>query len=79
MDEAVGKAVVDFGRQLARDANAVSDELYGRLAGFLEPPQIIELTVLGGLMIATNVFNNAIQVDLDDYLEPYRSGAKAVG
>ncbi len=23
-------------------------------------------------MLATNVFNNALRVDLDEYLEPYR-------
>jgi SDR family mycofactocin-dependent oxidoreductase len=28
----------------------------------------------GGMMIATNVFNNALKVDLDDYLFPFRKG-----
>ena len=32
----------------------------------------MELTAFGGLMIATNVFNNALQVELDDYLQPFR-------
>ena len=32
------------------------------------------LTAFGGLMIATNVFNNALRVDLDDYLLPFRKG-----
>src|SRR5215212_8541551 len=31
-------AVVDYGRQLARDPNGVSDELYGRLADHFTPP-----------------------------------------
>jgi alkylhydroperoxidase family enzyme len=66
------RAVVDYGRQLARDANGVSDELYGRVAAFLQPEQIVTLTAFGGLMIATNIFNNALQVDLDEYLWPYR-------
>ena len=66
------QALVEFGRQLARDANGVSDELYGRLARFLQPEQIVALTAFGGLMIATNVFNNALKVDLDDYLQPFR-------
>src|SRR6185312_4969283 len=35
------QAVVDFGRQLARDANGVSDALYGRLSRFLQPDQIV--------------------------------------
>jgi alkylhydroperoxidase family enzyme len=70
------QAVVDYGRQLARDANGVSDELYGRLARFLEPAQIVALTAFGGMMIATNIFNNALRVDLDEYLQPYRKTGK---
>ena len=66
------QAVVDYGRQLARDANGVSDELYARIARFLQPAQIVTLTAFGGLMIATNLINNALQVDLDDYLQPFR-------
>jgi alkylhydroperoxidase family enzyme len=57
------QAVVDYGRQLVRDPNRVSDEL----------KEIVALTAFGGLMIATNVFNNALRVDLDDYLAPYRN------
>jgi alkylhydroperoxidase family enzyme len=68
-------AVVAYGRQLARDANGVSDELYGRLARFLKPAEVVTLTAFGGLMIATNVFNNALRVDLDEYLQGYRKPA----
>jgi alkylhydroperoxidase family enzyme len=70
------RAVVEFGRQLARDANGVSDETYSAVARYLDPAQIVTLTVFGGLMIATNVFNNALRVDLDDYLLPFRKGAR---
>jgi alkylhydroperoxidase family enzyme len=66
------RVVVDYGVQLAIDANQVSDELYGRLAAFLGPVEIVDLTAFGALMIATNVVNNALRVDLDGYLEPYR-------
>ena len=68
------RAVVAFGRQLARDANAVSDEVFAGLSRFLQPAQIVTLTAFGGLMIATNVFNNALRVDLDEYLLPFRAG-----
>jgi hypothetical protein len=30
------------------------------------------LTAFGALMVATNVFNNALHVELDEYLQPYR-------
>jgi alkylhydroperoxidase family enzyme len=66
------QTIVDYGRQLARDAHGVSDGLYGRLARELDDEQIVALTAFGGLMIATNLFNNALRVDLDDYLAPFR-------
>jgi len=66
------QTVVDYGVQLVRDANQVSDALYRRLEAFLTPAQIVDLTAFGALMIATNVVNNALRVDLDGYLEPYR-------
>jgi alkylhydroperoxidase family enzyme len=66
------QTIVAFGRQLSVDPHGVSDQLYGRLATRLRPEQIVALTAFGGLMVATNLFNNALRVDLDDYLEPYR-------
>ena len=68
------RVVIEYGRQLVRDSNRVSDDLFGRLAAFLQPDQIVTLTAFGAIMVATNVFNNALQVDLDDYLAPYRKG-----
>jgi hypothetical protein len=55
----------------------VPDDLFARLADFLTPPQLVALTAFGGLMLATNVFNNALQVDLDEYLFGYRRPAGA--
>jgi alkylhydroperoxidase family enzyme len=66
------QTVVAFGRQLAVDPHGVPDELFDRLAARLRPEQIVALTAFGGLMVATNLFNNALRVDLDEYLEPYR-------
>ncbi len=66
------QTVVDYGRQLGAEPNGVSDELYSRLAARLEPDQIVALTAFGGLMVATNLFNSALRVDLDEYLQPYR-------
>jgi alkylhydroperoxidase family enzyme len=66
------QTIVDYGRQLAKDPHGVSDELFARLAARLRPEQIVALTAFGGLMVATNLFNNALRVDLDDYLHAYR-------
>jgi alkylhydroperoxidase family enzyme len=69
-------ALVEYGRQLVRDANAIPDTVFAAATRGLTAEQIVALTAFGGLMIATNVFNNAIKVDLDEYLFPFRRETK---
>ena len=64
--------VVELGRQLAVDPHGVSDELYARVAAHLTDEQVVDLIAFGAIMVATNVFNDALQVPLDDYLFEYR-------
>jgi alkylhydroperoxidase family enzyme len=71
------QTVVDFGQRIARDAHGVSDELYARLAARLHPDQIVALTAFAGIMIATNIFNDVLRVDLDEYLQAYRKPSPA--
>jgi alkylhydroperoxidase family enzyme len=71
------EAVVEFGRQLAKPFARVPDDLFARLAATFTDEQIVALTAFGALMVATNVFNNALDVDLDGYLEPYQKGGVA--
>lgn len=66
------QTIVDYGRQLARDAHDVEDALYAELESRLQPDQIVALTAFAGIMIATNIFNDALRVEVDDYLAPYR-------
>ncbi len=70
-------AVVEFGQCLARRFARVPDDVYARLASAFSEEQVVALTAFGALMIATNVFNNALEVDLDGYLEPYEKGDPA--
>ena len=65
-------AVVEFGQHLAKPFARVPDELFARLAALFSDEQIVALTAFGALMVATNVFNNALDVDLDGFLEQYR-------
>jgi alkylhydroperoxidase family enzyme len=65
-------AVIAFGRSLAVTPHEVPDEVYRPIAEKLSPAQIVVLTAFGALMVATNVFNNALRVPLDDYLQPFR-------
>jgi hypothetical protein len=36
----------------------------------------VALTAFGALMVATNVVNNALDIELDEYLQPYRKGVR---
>ncbi|XHR30456.1 MAG: carboxymuconolactone decarboxylase family protein [Chthoniobacteraceae bacterium] len=65
------RAIIDYGRQLAANANRVSDALFARLEAFLTPAQIVDLTVFGALMIVNNVFNSALQIDIDGSLDGF--------
>jgi alkylhydroperoxidase family enzyme len=67
--------VVDFGRALAAPGSRVPFELYSRLAAQYTDQQIVALTAFGAMMLATNVVNNALDVELDGYLEPYAAPA----
>lgn len=66
------QVIWDFGFQLAKDPNRVSDALYARLAARFSPAEIVDLTTFGALMIVNNVFNSALRINVDDVLDPYR-------
>ena len=63
-------ALVEFGRAMAKDNAWVPDEIYNRL-NFLSDTAKVDLVVLGGLMLLCNFFNNALHVQLDDFMEAY--------
>ena len=63
--------LVDFGRRLATDPHSVDDELRARLSAQFSDAEIVLLTAFGAIMVATNVFNDALAVDLDGYLRSY--------
>ena len=66
------QTIVAYGKQLAANPNRVTDVLFKKLEEFLNPAQIVDLTVFGALMIVNNIFNSALQVDLDESLGAYQ-------
>jgi alkylhydroperoxidase family enzyme len=69
-------AVLEFARSLATSPFKVPDAVYQRLESHFTISQIVALTAFGALMVATNVVNNALDVELDEYLQPYRKGVR---
>ena len=45
---------------------------YERLIEHFSAEQIVALTAFGAMMVATNIVNNALEVELDGYLLGYR-------
>ena len=72
-------AVVAYGRRLAVSPFRVPASVYDRVAAHFDPAQMTALTAFGAIMVATNVFNNALEVELDEYLQPYRRQAAGSG
>lgn len=71
------EAVLQFGRALAAPRGRIEQELYEKVAESHTDEQMVALTAFGAMMVATNIFNNALEVELDDYLQQYRVGAPA--
>ena len=71
-----GEALVAFGRAIAHEGNRVPDEIYKRVAKFFTAEQIVALTAFAALMVATNIINNVLEVDLDEYLYEFRDAKK---
>jgi len=69
------QVVVEFGHCLAQPFARVPSDLYTRLAKLFSDEQIVALTAFGAMMVATNVVNNALEVDLDQYLMGYRKAS----
>ena len=65
-------AVIAYGVALAQEQGRASDVVFEPVARFLDSPQIVALTAFGGMMIATNLFVNALRIELDEYLWAYR-------
>ena len=66
------QAVVAFARRLGHSPFFVPDEIFAPMQDLFSEEEIVTITAFGALMVATNVVNNALDIPLDDYLEPYR-------
>lgn len=63
--------LIDFGRCCVVDAHNIDDAMFSKLKKLYDDEQIVLLTAFAGLMIATNLINNVLDVQLDEYLTSY--------
>jgi hypothetical protein len=70
------KNILDFGSSIAKHKGNIADHLYNSVAAKHSTTEMVILTAFAGIMIATNVFNNVIETEIDEYLSGYRSTMK---
>jgi alkylhydroperoxidase family enzyme len=66
------QVIVGFGLCLAKPNSRVPDDVFEQLKSYFRHEEIVALTAFGAMMVATNIVNNALDVELDDYLIGYR-------
>jgi hypothetical protein len=63
--------LLDFGAAIAQHRGEVQGVLYSPIRQQFSDAQIVVLVAFAGQMIATNLFNNVLEVEIDEYLTPY--------
>lgn len=68
--------ILEFGSGIAKHKGNIADHLYNSVASKYSETEMVILTAFAGIMIATNVFNNVLETEIDEYLSAYRSTMK---
>jgi len=64
----IENVLIAYGRGLVNDPNHIDPAIYEKLKEHFTNEQIVVITTVGCKMIASNIFNSALKVDLDEYL-----------
>ena len=63
--------VLSFGSSIAKYNGNINDHVYDAAANNFSEEDMVTLIAFAGQMIATNIFNNVIETEIDTYLTPY--------
>ena len=63
--------LIRYGRAIVSDANNIPKELFDELKKHWNEEQIVAITAFATIMIATNIINKSLDIELDDNLIPY--------
>jgi hypothetical protein len=64
-----------FGELIVVNSNAVPAEIWAELKARYDTKVLVDLVAFAGIMIATAIFNNVVEVDFDPELEAFAEGA----
>ncbi len=63
--------LIRYARAIVSDANNIPKELFDELKKHWNEEQIVAITAFATIMIATNIINKSLDIELDDNLIPY--------
>lgn len=63
--------LLEFGSSISKHHGKIADDLYNAIAAQFNEKEMIILIAFAGQMIATNVFSNVTETDIDEYLFDY--------
>ena len=63
--------LLSFGIAIAGNKGIITDDQVEKLKESYSDEELVLLIAFAGQMIATNIFNNVIETDIDDYLKDY--------
>ncbi len=63
--------LIDYGQAIVKDANNIPSSIFDRLKSKWSEEQIVAITGFATIMIATNIINKTLQIELDEELIPY--------
>lgn len=68
---AVEAVLLKVGQAIGERRGKLSDSVWQELRQHFDDAGIVTLIGFAGTMVATNIFNTVLEVDLDEYLEPF--------
>jgi hypothetical protein len=63
--------LLKVGQAIGERRGKLSDDIWQELRRHFDESGVATLIGFAGTMVATNIFNSVLEVDLDDYLEPF--------
>ncbi len=63
--------LLNFGSAITKDKGIIDEEIFNGIKALYNKSELVVLIAFAGQMIATNIFNNVIETDIDDYLKDY--------
>ncbi len=64
-----------FGKAIVADSNAIPADIWAELKKRYTAKTLVDLVAFAGIMLATAVFNNVVDIDFDPELEAFAEGA----